>query len=137
MRLLNRHKSCQKTSSLALLAMLFQLVLATFHMPMAMAMDGTPEVTSDGNQTIIICTASGMKRVTLDAEGNAIDEVQLVDNQNSCAHCNVACDLTCNFTNATLARFDQTDLSYSQYEYGLQQDRTPTNSGGLDPPHQI
>jgi len=137
MHLFNRHKTCQKTSSIALIAMLFQLVLATFHVPLAMAMDDTFDVTSDGNQTIVICTASGIKRITIDAEGNAIDEKQLGGNQNSCSHCSAACDLTCNISTASLRHTDQTSLSYSQYEYGLHQDRTPNNSGGLDPPRQI
>ena len=137
MRLFKSNNFRQRTSSLALLAMLFQLALATFHMPMAVAMDGMPEIATDGNQTIIICTASGMKRVTLDADGNAIDEEQLVDNQNSCSHCSVACDLTCNFTAASLLNASHLDLSYLQYEYGQRYDRTPANFGGLDPPHQI
>ncbi|MDH3581954.1 MAG: hypothetical protein OEM91_15195 [Hyphomicrobiales bacterium] len=76
------------TAFAAICGLICQLVLTSLAIPAAFAAARTGALPA-GYTTIVICTGSGLKRITLDAAGNAIEEQ---DSENGALHC-TACPL--------------------------------------------
>jgi len=123
--------------------MLCQLAMATFHMPMAMAAMPDLAIGTDADasnsfpQTIIICTGYGLKRITIDADGNPVDAGTPISSNENCSLCSTACDLTSDHVKTSPPHILQALSLYRFFTSAKLQDRTPEYSNGHDPPHQI
>ena len=73
---------------LAIWGLLCQLVLTAAAIPAAFAA-ARPGVLPDGHWTVVICTGSGMKRITLDANGVPVEESQQDGPLDHCTACHL------------------------------------------------
>lgn len=73
---------------LAIWGLLCQAVLTATAIPVAFA-STSPVALPAGYTSVVICTGSGMKRITLDAEGNRVEEQDSNNTSTQCTACHV------------------------------------------------
>ncbi len=78
----------RSAASLAIWGLLCQLVLTAAAIPTAFAAS-RPGVLPDGFTSIVICTANGMKRIVLDADGVPVEESRQDDPLDHCTACHL------------------------------------------------
>lgn len=135
-----RRKNRRRLTHLVLTGLVLRLVLSVLHLPILMTGAANADLTSvAGGQQVVICTAAGPRVVTLDADGNPVDDtgapVQVAD----CALCSVA--------NSTPPILKSAELSVSVQRTLLAIDHIVAKTltvrppplrltRGQDPPHQ-
>lgn len=127
-------------TQVAVLGILFHSVLTALHVPVAFAGAVGPQVDpTSGLLTVVICTSGGIKRVTLGADGQPVEQHQPADPQQVCPHCIAGCGGCFAITSA-----DQTLVATAfghalelKRVLGLIDGRTATSDHNRDPPHSV
>ncbi|MGI9383017.1 MAG: DUF2946 family protein [Methyloligellaceae bacterium] len=76
-------------SYLAIVGALLHAALFVLHSPVLAGANITAG--GPGTTTIVICSAQGLKRITIDSEGNRVGEPEPASHQDNCLSCTTCC----------------------------------------------
>lgn len=135
MKALRRHRYLP---AVVVLSLVFKMLLAGLHAPMAMAgvADDAQYSASSGVIQFVICTPSGLRSVALDGSGKPIDGSDEPLASDACTLCSL---LNAGSTTLVATTVDVAPIGYVAYRYALKRDGPcrPSilrSARGYDPP---